>query len=145
MSRAQAGGQTGHPGNRHNGKDRERLRRRAASFETLENRPCVRSIFAPSTARETTGRIPNGEAQPSKARTSPAEYGDGISTPAGADRKCLAISNLLADQGEQSLVNNRGLSAFVHAWGQFLDHDIDLTNLAQSRRTVFDHRAAGRC
>lgn len=113
-------------------RDRERLRRRAASFETLENRTlCAvdfRSFDGTGNNRQNTEW---GSTAEQFLRTSPAEYSDGISTPAGADRQSArAISNLLADQGEQSLVNNRGLSAFVYAWGQFLDHDIDLTNSA---------------
>lgn len=65
------------------------------------------------------------------ARSAPAEYGDGISTPAGADRpSARVVSNALAAQDGQNLVNNRGLSAFIYAWGQFLDHDIDLTDTA---------------
>jgi peroxidase len=61
-------------------------------------------------------------------RKSPAEYSDGVSAPAGLDRlSAREISNLLSAQGEQDLTNDRNLSAFVYAWGQFLDHDLDLT------------------
>ncbi len=61
-------------------------------------------------------------------RIAPAEYGDGISTPAGADLpNARAISNLLAGQPEDTPTNDRNMSAFIYAWGQFIDHDIDLT------------------
>jgi peroxidase len=61
-------------------------------------------------------------------RTAPAAYGNGISTPAGANRQSArAISNIVADQGNQDIVNNRLMSAMVYAWGQFIDHDLDLT------------------
>src|SRR5690606_38474788 len=57
------------------------------------------------------------------------EYGDGISTVGGADRpSARVISNALADQGEAGTTNDRFLSAMIYAWGQFLDHDLDLTN-----------------
>src|SRR5919106_4246242 len=61
-------------------------------------------------------------------RVAPAEYADGVSALAGADRlSARYISNLLAAQDEEAAPNDRGLSAFIYIWGQFLDHDIDLT------------------
>ncbi len=63
-------------------------------------------------------------------RMAPAEYSDGVSAPAGSDRaSARTISNLLAAQSGD-LLNNRDMSAFVYAFGQFLDHDIDLTGSA---------------
>jgi len=57
-----------------------------------------------------------------------AEYGDGISTLAGADRpNPRVISNALAAQAEDTALNDRKLSAYIYVFGQFLDHDIDLT------------------
>ncbi len=61
-------------------------------------------------------------------RIAPAEYGDLISTPAGADRlSARTISNTLADHVEDDVKNDRNLAALVYAWGQFIDHDLDLT------------------
>jgi peroxidase len=62
-------------------------------------------------------------------RIAAAAYADGISSPAGADRaSARAISNAVASQAEDvDILNNRDLSAFVYAWGQFIDHDLDLT------------------
>lgn len=61
-------------------------------------------------------------------RMAEAEYGDGVSTPAGADRpNPREISNVMAAQDEDTEANDRRLSAFIYFWGQFLDHDIDLT------------------
>src|SRR5262245_40198267 len=60
-------------------------------------------------------------------RKAAAEYGDGISTLAGADRPSgRVISNALAAQTTTEL-SDRELSAYIYVWGQFLDHDIDLT------------------
>jgi hypothetical protein len=60
-------------------------------------------------------------------RFSPAAYGDGLSSPAGATRpSARAISNALSDQ-TASLPNNRNLSDWIYGWGQFIDHDLDLT------------------
>ena len=60
-------------------------------------------------------------------RVAESEYGDGISTPAGADRpSAREISNALVNQ-EVEEPNERQLSAFIYVWGQFIDHDMDLT------------------
>ena len=57
-----------------------------------------------------------------------AAYGDSLSTPAGATRPSARfISNTVVDQGDQSLPNARNLSDWTYAWGQFIDHDLDLT------------------
>src|SRR3989440_5489678 len=54
-------------------------------------------------------------------------YADGISAPGGTNRpSARAISNALSAQTDDQR-NDRNMSAFVYAWGQFLDHDIDLT------------------
>jgi hypothetical protein len=64
-------------------------------------------------------------------RTAPAEYSDGASAPAGADRlSARAISELVVAQPEDQALNERGMSAFIYVWGQFLDHDLDLTTSA---------------
>src|SRR5207302_3763058 len=69
-----------------------------------------------------------GSAGTDLLRLAPAAYADGVSTPAGADRpSARVISNTVADQGNQDIINDRQLSAMIYAWGQFLDHDIDLT------------------
>ncbi|MBI3839731.1 MAG: hypothetical protein HY288_17555 [Planctomycetia bacterium] len=60
-------------------------------------------------------------------RIAPAAYSDGISAPAGTDRpSARLVSNAVAAQSDD-IINNRDMSAFVYAWGQFLDHDIDKT------------------
>jgi hypothetical protein len=42
------------------------------------------------------------------------------------------ISNVIADQAGQSLTSERLLSAMMYAWGQFIDHDLDLTKSGTS-------------
>lgn len=60
-------------------------------------------------------------------RIGAAEYGDGISAPAGADRpSAREVSNTVAAQAN-SILNNRNLTDFIWIWGQFIDHDLDLT------------------
>lgn len=64
--------------------------------------------------------------------TTPA-YADGRSAPAGAARpSARAVSNgLSAHPAGVEIENDRDMSAFVYAWGQFIDHDLDLTNSAE--------------
>ena len=58
------------------------------------------------------------------------EYGDGISTPAGEDRpSAREVSNAVVAQTELT-TNDRGLTDLVWLWGQFIDHDLDLTESA---------------
>lgn len=57
------------------------------------------------------------------------EYSDGISELAGPDRLSpRAISNIVNDQSA-SIINELSASDFLWQWGQFLDHDIDLTDV----------------
>src|SRR6185436_9628948 len=62
---------------------------------------------------------------------------DGISSAAGADRpSARAVSNALAAHPAGELLNDRGMAAMVYAWGQFLDHDIDLTGTASPTQSL---------
>ena len=67
-------------------------------------------------------------------RRSSAAYADGVSAPAGADRpSARLVSNLVAQSPAGGIVNDRDWTAFVYAWGQFLDHDLSLTASAAPR------------
>ncbi|MFM8577922.1 MAG: peroxidase family protein [Planctomycetaceae bacterium] len=64
-------------------------------------------------------------------RRSPVAYVDGISLPSGDDRpSARLVSNLLSESPAGGIVNDRDWTAFVYAWGQFLDHDLGLTGAA---------------
>ena len=70
-------------------------------------------------------------------RFSPADYADGIASPSGEDRpSARMLSNELSISPEDGILNNRDLSAFVYAWGQFIDHDINLTDTAMPIESV---------
>ncbi len=57
----------------------------------------------------------------------PPAYSDGISLPAGQDRpNPRLISNMIFSQ-EDNNNDPLGLSAYLWAWGQFIDHDITLS------------------
>ncbi|MGB0845905.1 MAG: peroxidase family protein, partial [Thiolinea sp.] len=61
-------------------------------------------------------------------RVLPADYGDGIWTMAGTSRPSpRAVSNAVAAQTTLT-PNPQRASDFLWQWGQFLDHDIDLTD-----------------
>ncbi len=63
-------------------------------------------------------------------RLTSVAYADGESSPAGADRaSARAVSNALAAQSADER-SASPVSDFVWQWGQFVDHDIDLTDLA---------------
>ncbi|HEX3870930.1 MAG TPA: peroxidase family protein [Pirellulales bacterium] len=68
-----------------------------------------------------------GEAGNDLLRVATTAYGDGISTPSGsALPSAREISDLLGSQSGDVL-DDRDVSAFIWAWGQFIDHDLDLT------------------
>nr|WP_235908656.1 peroxidase family protein [Roseiconus nitratireducens] len=61
-------------------------------------------------------------------RVAPSAYGDGVSSPAGQSRPGpRVISNRMSDSQGVETPSQRGLSAMLYVWGQFIDHDIDLT------------------
>ncbi|HEX5050137.1 MAG TPA: peroxidase family protein [Planctomycetota bacterium] len=70
-------------------------------------------------------------------RRAPVAYADGVSAPGGATRpSARAVSNALCAQDDQ-VPNAMGASDFVWQWGQFIDHDLDLTT-ALSPIEAFD-------
>ena len=63
-------------------------------------------------------------------RTTTIGYGDGVGSPAGADRlSAREISNLVNAQSD-IFPNPTNISSFVWAWGQLVDHDMTLTRSA---------------
>ena len=108
---------------------------RPLSVEFLETRlvMSVKAILAGDTySFDGTGNNLShptwGSAGSDLLRKAPAQYGDGISTPGGANRpSAREISNVIDAQGNQDILSSGGLSAMAYAWGQFIDHDLDLT------------------
>lgn len=57
-----------------------------------------------------------------------AEYADAISAVGGEDRpSARLISNAVSDSGGEDVLSDRLMSAMIYTWGQFIDHDITLT------------------
>lgn len=68
-----------------------------------------------------------GQAGTPFRRRTTVGYGDRLDTPAGADRpSARRVSNRIA-AATGSRPNSRNLSDYIWQWGQFLDHDLDLT------------------
>jgi len=64
-------------------------------------------------------------------RAAPAAYGDAIATPAGAARpNPRALSNAILAQSELR-AERKNMSDMFWLWGQFIDHDISLTEVAE--------------
>ena len=103
-------------------------RRTRLALEPLDRRD------VPSTVRSIDGSGNNlanpawGQAGTDFLRLAAAAYADGVSAPAGAGLPdARTVSNVVADQGGTEILNDRSLSAMIYAWGQFIDHDLDLT------------------
>jgi peroxidase len=98
------------------------------------------SVPAPDPSEQPTGRYRSidgtgnhqthfelGAANTPLLRSMPADYGDGVASMAGAGRASpRAISNALCVDSQPG-PNPLGASGFLWQWGQFIDHDIDLT------------------
>ena len=113
------------------------------SLEQLEPRSMMAAqpLAAPPLSPESLDGTGNNTAHPGWGSTgqdllrqSTAAYADGVSAPSGADRpNARAISNALFQSPEGGVTNDRDFTAFVYAWGQFLDHDLSLTETATPR------------
>ncbi|HQX52475.1 MAG TPA: peroxidase family protein [Planctomycetaceae bacterium] len=69
-------------------------------------------------------------------RIADPQYADGVSTPAGPNRPdARFVSNQVIAQ-DASILNNRNLTDFIWMWGQFVDHDIDLSNAADPEEII---------
>ena len=69
-------------------------------------------------------------------RKAPASYVDGVSIAQDANLpNPRTISNTLSAESSPT-ANNRSLTAFVYVWGQFIDHDIALTDLMVPKESL---------
>jgi hypothetical protein len=112
-----------------------------SSLEPLEERRLMAAEFRSFDGSGNNLLHPDwGSAGIQLIRRAAAEYADGVSAPAGEDRPSpRAISNAInavpepppgADEDDFGDDNERDLSPFVYVWGQFIDHDLDLTPAA---------------
>jgi hypothetical protein len=102
-------------------------------FEILEQRlvlsSTIYSVDGSGNNLSDPSRFNWGSVGQDLLRVAPAAYGDGISTLAGQNRPSprLISDVIVTDASDGSLPNNRFMADWVYAWGQFIDHDIDLT------------------
>jgi hypothetical protein len=116
-----------------------RCRTRRLEVEHLEDRrvPSVSPTdFRPVT--EVGNNVANptlGTAGTDLLRLSPVAYADGISSPSLPNNPgARVVSDIVSNQADPAnpsadiqTVNQASLSDFGYAWGQFIDHDMDLT------------------
>jgi len=95
--------------------------------------PSQTSVKFPHVLRTIDGKNNNpfnknwGAAETPFERIVNADYTDGVGSPAGANRpSARAVSNGIVAQSD-SIINEKNTSDFIWQWGQFLDHDIGLT------------------
>jgi len=100
----------------------------------IENDPLFGSALSPSSLNSQINGFGNNLENPDLGTagsvlrdSTPLQYADGFSTPAGQNRpNARVISNAISQQaGDQP--EPRGLTNLIWAWGQFLDHDISLS------------------
>jgi peroxidase len=121
-------------------KQTKKVHSRAVRFETLLPRELMAidmagllrpgniATYSVDGTGNNVAQVEWGSTQENLLRLAKAEYGDGVSTPNGSDRPSpRAISNAIADQGDQDIITDRNMAAFTYVWGQFIDHDIGLT------------------
>ena len=106
-------------------------------FELLEPRRMMSASIYESIdgSGNNVAHVTWGQAGTDLIRLTPAAYGNGISTPnLSSDQSARAISNIINSQTdpadtstELNTTDGNNLSDFGYAFGQFMDHDLDLT------------------
>ncbi|MEO0576232.1 MAG: peroxidase family protein [Pseudomonadota bacterium] len=104
------------------------------------NRPMVDSREV-RTFDGTSNNIANptwGAAFTQLARWGAVDYEDGISAMAGSERPSARVvsNNVVAQDEGQSIPNTFGTTDFLWQWGQFLDHDIGITDGAEESADI---------
>jgi hypothetical protein len=111
------------------------LRRIGPKLEVLEER-CVLDVRSITGVGNNLANPDWGAAGADLLRVSPVAYSDGVSAPAQPNTLSpREISNDLNNQSDPIFSfadnlgpnNSRSLSDFAYVWGQFIDHDMDLT------------------
>lgn len=84
---------------------------------------------------DSSGSFLEGSAHTPLRRNAPVDYpgdGSGEEILTSDDRtNARTVSNLVVAQDGVDMPNERGMSDFTWAWGQFLDHDIDHTGTSE--------------
>ncbi len=101
-----------------------------ARLESLEGRILFATNIEPINGVGNNLQHPTwGSTDTALLRLAPAQYADGISSPSGSSRpSARVISNTIAAHPAGDVLSSTHLAAFGYIWGQFVDHDLDLTN-----------------
>ncbi|HEX6569577.1 MAG TPA: peroxidase family protein, partial [Acidimicrobiales bacterium] len=107
--------------------------------DVTARRPHWRSGGLPIQSLDGTGnnrRHPGwGAAGGHYARVAPANYADGLCEPVpGPDARY--VSNRIFNDTHQNLFSERGVTQWVFAWGQFVDHTIGLRDAAGTEANI---------
>src|SRR5690349_2134343 len=114
-----------------------RLRRMYAAGEPLEPRRLMAATLPEPAPVDGLGNNPAnpgwGAVGQTLIRVAPAAYSDGVLAPGGVNRPSArevsnVISKQLLDAHGELPVDGRFMTAFVYAFGQFIDHDISFTD-----------------
>lgn len=106
-------------------------RRQRPQAEPLEDRNQPAAVYSIDGTGNNLAHPEWGSTDEQLVRVAPTAYGDGVSAPAGANRpSARAVSNALATHAAADTTDGRDLTAYVYVWGQFIDHDLDLTGSA---------------
>lgn len=117
-------------------KTRPTVRPRRLELETLEERTLLSSGFRPiDEIGNNSSNQTWGTAGTDLLRFSPADYANGINSPSLAqDASARVISDILNNQADPNnpsqdiaTIDQNSVSDFGYVWGQFIDHDMDLT------------------
>jgi Animal haem peroxidase len=103
-----------------------------------------RSLFEARTldASDTNPRHPTwGAAGTPYARVAPANYADKVGSMVGGPNARMISNRIFNDDGV-NLFSERGLSQWVWAWGQFLDHDLGLRDETPGESAPISFNAA---
>jgi hypothetical protein len=106
------------------------------TMHRLEDRCTPSGFRSPDGSGNNPNDFDEGQAGTDLVRFVASAYGDGVSSPAGANRPgARLISNTLSDQTDPNnpsqdldILNNHLLTDYIYIFGQFLDHDLDLTS-----------------
>src|SRR5262245_25218340 len=125
-----------------------RHRRRAQpKLGRLEDRSVPASFRTIDGTGNNTANPEWGSAGVDLLRVAGAAYDDGLSAPVVGDParpSARDVSNVIVAQTtEERVVSERFMSAMIYGWGQFLDHDIDLTPSNPAEPLIIDASGAG--
>ena len=101
------------------------------NLELLEDRAAPTSLFRSIDGVGNNQAHPDwGSAGVGLLRKAPAAYADGVDDPvvgSPARPSPRLISNVIVDTAGENPPDERSLTAMIYGWGQFIDHDMDLT------------------